>query len=134
MKKVLAVLFILFMFYPVCSAFQRPDPTRWLFVGENQIAFYWIDSQSMKFYSDSATVCMLSQRKDETVQSLINWEMDFLRKMQRILNVNVYDANWILVGAYNTPGPYTPVQPGSINELVYGAMEELYQMRKENGL
>lgn len=140
MKKIIALLFIMFLFLSsICNAFEPPNPNRWLWVGSDEKIGIWIDRQTIKASKDtnrysSTYGCRFVQSwelhyyADENTHYIANVEHNLDRRLRRTLSLTKYDDSGNVIYSDDDKSRYHSIIPGSWGEAVFVYMEVFYDL------
>lgn len=146
MKKVILLVAALFILLTsVCSAFEQPDPSRWLWVSKSENADYWIDFQTTKFEKETNKYdkCYGHRFVDAWIKShniksdeaeLCKWHCDLDCEKFKVLSLVIYDKQGNVKTSINQSDvhfqDYIQIVPGSVSEGVLFGLNYLWNVNE----
>ncbi len=132
MKKLLTLLLLLIALSSgVCFAYDGPDPSRWVYVGQSVDACrFWYDQQSLTFYQKpegmvgSVWVTIYCDAKDKKYLECMNFVIG--KRLLNYASIVHYDKKGRQSVTNRAPFLYRPIIPDSVAESIYNIMLTLY--------
>lgn len=145
MKRVILIAATLFILLTsVCSAFEQPDPNRWLWITSTDKVGCWVDLQTIKFetqdneYRECYKHCFVTawvqmyDAEKETV-SLQKVSLDLECEKFAMLSVSIYDKDSKLINSADFPTymqNYDSIVPGTVGESILICFKDLWQINE----
>lgn len=141
MKKIITFLFILMLsLSSICTAFEPPDPDRWLWVGSDAKIGVWIDKQTFQTRKDLnkysstygcrfANVWEMWYDANENTSSVVNKEYNLDRRLYMLLSSTHYDDSGNVVSSSSSPSRYITIVPNSWGESIFEWVDMIYAVK-----
>lgn len=145
MKRVILLAITLcVLITSTCSAFEPPDPNRWLWITSTDRIGCWVDLQTIKFETQdneykkcykhrfvTAWVEMYDAESNEV--SINKWYCDLDCEKYRFLSMTKYDGNGKLIDSANVPiylQEDISMIPGTVGEVILLSLKGLWQINE----
>ena len=136
MKRVLLCLMLLLSICASCAAFDPPQPPRWVWAGSNEHIGFWVDTETVRYYTGSnkayhssdncAAAWIMQYNADKDEIAMLRCEVDLNCKLMRSLSFTIYDSSKEVKNSYNNQySDFEEVIPGSFGESIYDIVERL---------
>lgn len=145
MKRVILIAATLFILLTsVCSAFEQPDPNRWLWITSTDKVGCWVDLQTIKFETQdneyrkcykhrfvTAWVEMYDVTLDEI--TINKWYCDLDCEKYKFLSMTKYDGNGKLIDSADVPiylQNDISMVPGTVGEVIFLCFKDLWEINE----